>query len=202
MLGDRFSYSYTCKLENVNKSNRNQRKATSWCITQGSTSCHSISRIRGAHIVKENMAGDETPMTELLADVGRENDDTAEVILSKTEMQKKQSLKGIKFSDFQETIEKINDAEYLGIRITINEELYGYDIPIPGGAKIKPEQTKVKEIDFAKRVRFSSDTGSTDFPSQCVDQSDRQEAWEETRRIDDYTEYEGVWFTFRVGKEK
>nr|XP_011414792.2 uncharacterized protein LOC105319082 isoform X1 [Crassostrea gigas] len=158
MLGDRFSYSYTCKLENVNKSNRNQRKATSWCITQGSTSCHSISRIRGAHIVKENMAGDETPMTELLADVGRENDDTAEVILSKTEMQKKQSLKGIKFSDFQETIEKINDAEYLGIRITINEELYGYDIPIPGGAKIKPEQTKVKAEKDTIKVQISKET--------------------------------------------
>lgn len=36
------------------------------------------------------------------------------------------------------------DFRYLGIRITIKEELYGYDIPIPGGAKIKPEQTKVK----------------------------------------------------------
>lgn len=36
------------------------------------------------------------------------------------------------------------DFRYLGIRITIKEELYGYDIPIPEGAKIKPEQTKVK----------------------------------------------------------
>lgn len=36
------------------------------------------------------------------------------------------------------------DFRYLGIRITIKEEIYGYDIPIPEGAKIKPEQTKVK----------------------------------------------------------
>ncbi|XP_052706848.1 uncharacterized protein LOC128182306 [Crassostrea angulata] len=136
----------------------NQRKATSWWITEGSAPCHSISRIRGAHRVKENMAGGETLMTELLADVGRENDDTAEVILSKTEMQKKQTLKGIKFSDFQETIKKINEAEYLGIRITIKEELYGYDIPIPEGAKIKPEQTKVKAEKDTIKVQISKET--------------------------------------------
>lgn len=41
-------------------------------------------------------------------------------------------------------VDLVCDFRYLGIRITINEELYGYDIPIPGGAKIKPEQTKVK----------------------------------------------------------
>lgn len=97
-------------------------------------------------------------MTELLADVGRENDDTAEVILSKTEMQKKQTLKGIKFSDYQETIEKINEAEYLGIRITIKEEIYGNDIPIPEGAKIKPEQTKVKAEKDTIRVQISKET--------------------------------------------
>lgn len=97
-------------------------------------------------------------MTELLADVGRENNDTAEVILSKTEMQKKQTLKGVKFSDHQDTIEKKNEADYLGIRITINGELYGYDIPIPEGAKIYREKTVVKAEKETIKVQIFKET--------------------------------------------
>ncbi|XP_048745453.2 uncharacterized protein LOC125658275 [Ostrea edulis] len=104
------------------------------------------------------MATSGTPMTELNADFLKENDDVSEVILSKTEMQKKQTLKGIKFSDYKESIEKIPLEGCLGIRITLKNELYGYDIPIPKGQKIYPEKTEVEPEKDKLKVKIFKET--------------------------------------------
>ncbi|XP_048745257.2 uncharacterized protein LOC125658142 isoform X2 [Ostrea edulis] len=90
---------------------------------------------------------------------GRETGDYFVVILSKTAMQKERSLKGISLSDCKIDI-GITTTEYISIRLTVNNELYGYDISIPPGEDIYPEKTEVKakkdtlEIKVYKKTNF------------------------------------------------
>ncbi|XP_062595666.1 uncharacterized protein LOC134257027 [Saccostrea cucullata] len=97
-------------------------------------------------------------MTELNADFGRETDNDAEVVLSKTEMQRKRTLKDIKFSDHMQSIEKIHTGTSLDIRITINGELYGYDIPIPTGERIYPDKTVLDPSNDTIKVKIFKET--------------------------------------------
>ncbi|XP_061180508.1 uncharacterized protein LOC133189095 [Saccostrea echinata] len=107
------------------------------------------------------MASSEKAMTDLNVDFGNETDEVAEVILSKSEMQKKKTLKDIKFSDYKGSIEKIHTETYVGIRVTIKDELYGYDIPIPEGQKIYADKTVVQpkkdeiQVKIFKETKFS-----------------------------------------------
>ncbi|XP_062597556.1 uncharacterized protein LOC134258976 [Saccostrea cucullata] len=73
-------------------------------------------------------------------------------------MQKKRTLKDVKFSDHLGAIEKIPTETYLGIRITINGELYGYDIPIPEGQKIYPDKTVVDPKKDSINVKIFKET--------------------------------------------
>ncbi|XP_022286375.2 uncharacterized protein LOC111099227 [Crassostrea virginica] len=100
----------------------------------------------------------ETAMTELNVDFGKEKDDWAEITLSKTEMQRNRTLRDIKFSDYEDSIEKIPTAESLGIRITINGELYGYDIRIPEGHKIYADKTEITPEKKEIKVKVFKET--------------------------------------------
>ncbi|XP_078311928.1 uncharacterized protein LOC144618866 [Crassostrea virginica] len=96
---------------------------------------------------------EDAPMTELNPDIGQENDVLVEIILSKTEMQRNRTLRDIDFNNFQQFIMMIPTVEFLGIRITINGELYGYDIPIPEGHRINPGMTQI--LAGRNEIRFT-----------------------------------------------